>query len=44
LRVLEDGKQEIKVVGLTEKVVQNVDDVLKLIQHGNSARWVNAQK
>ncbi|XP_059485969.1 kinesin-like protein KIF2A isoform X2 [Neocloeon triangulifer] len=38
LRVLEDGKQEIKVVGLTEKVVHNVDDVLKLIQHGNNAR------
>ncbi|CAB3387065.1 Hypothetical predicted protein [Cloeon dipterum] len=38
LRVLEDGKQEIIVVGLTERVVQNVEDVLKLIQHGNNAR------
>ncbi|KAI9588946.1 hypothetical protein GQX74_007115 [Glossina fuscipes] len=38
LRVLEDGKQQIQVVGLTEKVVDSVDEVLKLIQHGNTAR------
>ncbi|XP_050669677.1 kinesin-like protein KIF2A isoform X2 [Leptidea sinapis] len=38
LRVLEDGKQQVQIVGLTEKVVENVDEVLKLIQHGNSAR------
>ncbi|XP_037919407.1 kinesin-like protein Klp10A isoform X4 [Hermetia illucens] len=38
LRVLEDGKQQVQVVGLTEKVVDCVDEVLKLIQHGNSAR------
>lgn len=38
LRVLEDGKQQVQVVGLTEKVVDSVDEVLKLIQHGNSAR------
>ncbi|CAH2102061.1 unnamed protein product [Euphydryas editha] len=38
LRVLEDGKQQVQIVGLTEKVVDNVDEVLKLIQHGNSAR------
>uniref|UniRef100_A0A1L8E5J1 Kinesin-like protein n=1 Tax=Nyssomyia neivai TaxID=330878 RepID=A0A1L8E5J1_9DIPT len=38
LRVLEDGKQQVQVVGLTEKVVDGVDQVLKLIQHGNSAR------
>ncbi|XP_026320345.1 kinesin-like protein Klp10A isoform X2 [Hyposmocoma kahamanoa] len=38
LRVLEDGKQQVQIVGLTEKVVDNVDEVLKLIQHGNQAR------
>ncbi|XP_041975042.1 kinesin-like protein Klp10A isoform X2 [Aricia agestis] len=38
LRVLEDGKQQVQIVGLTEKVVDNVDEVLRLIQHGNSAR------
>lgn len=38
LRVLEDGKQQVQVVGLTEKVVDSVEEVLKLIQHGNNAR------
>lgn len=38
LRVLEDGKQQVQVVGLTEKVVDSVEEVLKLIQHGNIAR------
>lgn len=38
LRVLEDGKQQVQIVGLTEKVVDGVEDVLKLIQHGNTAR------
>ncbi|XP_021957433.1 kinesin-like protein KIF2A [Folsomia candida] len=38
LRVLEDGKQQVQVVGLTERSVETVEDVLKLIQVGNSAR------
>lgn len=38
LRVLEDGKQQVQIVGLTETVVQSVEEVLKLIQHGNNAR------
>lgn len=38
LRVLEDGKQQVQIVGLTERVVDNVDEVLRLIQHGNAAR------
>lgn len=38
LRVLEDGKQQVQVVGLTEQVVESVEEVLKLIQHGNSTR------
>lgn len=36
--MLEDGKQQVQVVGLTEKVVDSVEEVLKLIQHGNNAR------
>lgn len=38
LRVLEDGKQQVQVVGLTEKVVNTVEEVLALIQAGNQAR------
>lgn len=38
LRVLEDGKQQVVIVGLTEKVVECVEDVLKLIAHGNNMR------
>lgn len=38
LRVLEDGKQQVQVVGLSEEVVRNVDDVLKLISIGNATR------
>uniref|UniRef100_A0ABM0M9A9 Kinesin-like protein n=1 Tax=Saccoglossus kowalevskii TaxID=10224 RepID=A0ABM0M9A9_SACKO len=38
LRVLEDGKQQVQVVGLQEAQVHNVDDVLSLIQHGNAVR------
>lgn len=38
LRVLEDGKQQVQIVGLTEQLVESVEDVLKLIQHGNSTR------
>ena len=36
LRVLEDGKQQVQVVGLTESVVTSVEDVLKLITSGNN--------
>ncbi|XP_076273173.1 kinesin-like protein Klp10A isoform X2 [Rhynchophorus ferrugineus] len=38
LRVLEDGKQQVQVVGLTEKVVTKVEDVLELIQKGSLER------
>lgn len=38
LRVLEDGKQQVQVIGLQERIVESVDDVLKLIQHGNNVR------
>ncbi|MEQ2207391.1 hypothetical protein XENOCAPTIV_011525, partial [Xenoophorus captivus] len=32
LRVLEDGKQQVQVVGLQEKEVKCTEDVLKLIE------------
>uniref|UniRef100_A0A3B3BGZ2 Kinesin-like protein n=1 Tax=Oryzias melastigma TaxID=30732 RepID=A0A3B3BGZ2_ORYME len=38
LRVLEDGKQQVQVVGLQEKEVKGTEDVLKLIEVGNSCR------
>lgn len=38
LRVLEDGKQQVQVVGLQEREVRCVEDVLKLIDIGNSCR------
>ncbi|XP_030762965.1 kinesin-like protein Klp10A isoform X2 [Sitophilus oryzae] len=38
LRVLEDGKQQVQVVGLTEKIVTKVEDVLELIQKGSLER------
>ncbi|XP_014260916.1 kinesin-like protein KIF2A isoform X2 [Cimex lectularius] len=38
LRVLEDGKQQVQVVGLTEKVVGSVEEVLTIIETGNKAR------
>lgn len=39
LRVLEDGKQQVQVVGLQEKEVKCTEDVLKLIEVGNSCRY-----
>ncbi|XP_064605768.1 kinesin-like protein KIF2A [Liolophura sinensis] len=38
LRVLEDGKQQVQVVGLKEETVECVEDVIGLIQHGNNVR------
>ncbi|XP_056274284.1 kinesin-like protein KIF2A isoform X2 [Pseudoliparis swirei] len=38
LRVLEDGKQQVQVVGLQEKDVKCMEEVLKLIEVGNSCR------
>ena len=38
LRVLEDGKQQVVVVGLTEREVDCVEDVLKHITNGNILR------
>ncbi|XP_017077568.2 kinesin-like protein Klp59C [Drosophila eugracilis] len=38
LRVLEDGNQQVQVVGLTENAVKSVGDVLALLELGNSVR------
>lgn len=38
LRVLEDHKNQVQVVGLREEVVTNTEQVLQLIQHGNNVR------
>ncbi|KAH8386266.1 hypothetical protein KR200_001117, partial [Drosophila serrata] len=38
LRVLEDGRQQVVVVGLKEMPVTKVDDVLRLIEMGNKMR------
>ncbi|EFX70806.1 hypothetical protein DAPPUDRAFT_60882, partial [Daphnia pulex] len=38
LRVLEDGKQQVQLVGLCERFVDSLEEVLKLIQHGNGVR------
>ncbi|XP_028935989.1 kinesin-like protein KIF2B [Ornithorhynchus anatinus] len=38
LRVLEDGKQQVQVVGLHEEEVARVEDVLSLLELGNGCR------
>lgn len=38
LRILEDGRQNVVVVGLTEKAVTATDQVLELIRKGTQAR------
>ncbi|XP_016946550.1 kinesin-like protein Klp59C [Drosophila biarmipes] len=38
LRVLEDGNQQVQVVGLTENPVQSTGEVLALLELGNSVR------
>jgi kinesin family protein 2/24 len=38
LRLLEDGHHQMQIVGLTEIEVNSVDEVIKLIKRGNTAR------
>lgn len=38
LRVLEDEKQQVNVVGLQEVPVSCVDDVIKMIERGSACR------
>ena len=40
LRILEDKRKEVQIVGLSEESVRSVDDVLRLIERGNKCRWV----
>lgn len=38
LRVLEDGKNQVQVVGLRHEPVYSVEDVLRLLKHGADIR------
>jgi len=38
LRVMEDGRQRVQVVGLREEPVSSVEDVSRLVQRGNVLR------
>lgn len=38
LRVLEDGKQQVQVLGLQEHLVSCADDVIKMIDIGSACR------
>lgn len=38
LRVLEDAHQQVQIVGLSEELVESVEDVLNLINTGNNIR------
>uniref|UniRef100_A0A2K5I8T9 Kinesin-like protein n=1 Tax=Colobus angolensis palliatus TaxID=336983 RepID=A0A2K5I8T9_COLAP len=38
LRVLEDGKQQVQVVGLQEHLVNSADDVIKMLDMGSACR------
>lgn len=39
LRVLEDGKQQVQVVGLQEKQVSCSEDVIRMIEMGSACRF-----
>lgn len=38
LRVLQDKNQEVQVVGLTEKTVSDMDDILQIISDASKCR------
>jgi kinesin family protein 2/24 len=38
LRILEDHKQQVQIVGVTERAVNSVRELLQVIQHGSSTR------
>jgi hypothetical protein len=38
LQVFEDRKKQVQILGLTEKVVNSVDELLEVIQNGNTVR------
>lgn len=39
LRVLEDGKQQVQVVGLQERQVHCAEDVSRMIEMGSACRF-----
>lgn len=39
LRVLEDGKQQVQVVGLQERQVSCAEDVIRMIEMGTACRF-----
>ena len=39
LRILENARHEVQIVGLKEEPVYNLSDVLALISSGNSCRY-----
>jgi len=39
LRVLEDGKQQVQVVGLQERQVGCAEDVIRMIEMGSACRF-----
>lgn len=39
--MLEDGKQQVQVVGLQEHLVNSADDVIKKIEMGSACRSVS---
>lgn len=41
LRVLEDERQQVQVVGLEEVCVSTAEDVVKLIQLGSACRYLS---
>lgn len=40
LRVLEDEKQQVQVVGLQEMYVSCAEDVIKMIEMGSACRYI----
>lgn len=39
LRVLEDDRQQVQIVGLEEVYVSKADEVIKIIQLGSACRY-----
>lgn len=40
LRVLEDDRQQVQVVGLEEVYVSSAEEVIKMIQQGSACRYL----
>lgn len=44
LRVLEDDRQQVNVVGLEEVYVTKAEDVIKMIQIGSACRYLSVKR